>query len=113
MGTKRLTVLDTSDFYDWVTRSGYRDEHEFWQSLSGLADGSTVDHMIEYLSSLGYAGTPGDMACQFLRDQTGLTGSLYDMASQFYQGVWSTGTHNILDDDGNVVKDDDGNVITD
>lgn len=124
MGTLRLTRLDTGDFYRWVRRLGFRNESEFWTSLSGLPRGSVVDHMNHYLTALGYQGHINDKFRQFMMDQItaqgaslARLGTLYDLANQLYTlsfddggGVPVTG---IEDDDGYIIHDDDGNVVHD
>lgn len=95
MGNKRLEGrLDAKDFKSWVNRTGYRDELDFWSGLSGLSQGTLTDHMVKYLSSLGYHGTPDDMLSTFLSDQVGLigghAGTLYDKADRFYNGTYAT-----------------------
>lgn len=113
MGTHRLTRIDTADFYDWVHRSGYDDELDFWSSLSGLSSGSLVDHMTTYLASLGYTGTPNDQFRQFLRDQTGIDGTIYDLANHLYQGTFSlgVGSQNITTEDGINITTEDGTPL--
>lgn len=122
MGSFRLTSLDTYDFYRWVKRLGFNDEYEFWQSLSGLSRGTVVDHMNEYLTSLGYTGHPDDKFHQFLIDQVAFAGgnpnqlrTLYDLANFLYDDGFDDGggAVGVVDDDGNTVTDDDGNVVTD
>lgn len=93
MGSNRLNRLDEKDFYAWVKRSGYANELDFWSGLSGLSKGTLVDHMTTYLRSLGYTGSPDVQFRQFLKDQVGLIsgreGTLYDMASEFYEGTYT------------------------
>ena len=92
MGTHRLRLQYPSKFAAWVQRSGYRDELEFWDSLSTLQRGTVVDHMINYLTSLGYPGTPNDQLKRFLIDQVGKNGTLFDLANEFFDGTFSIGT---------------------
>ena len=91
MGTFGLERYDTKDFNEWITRSGFIDEYDFWSSLSGLGVGTTVDHMVSYLTSLGYVGSPHDQFRLFLEGQMGNIGSVYDIATKFYEGTWSPG----------------------
>lgn len=100
MGNKRLEGrLDAKDFDRWVKRSGFRNELDFWSGLSGLNKGTLTDHMVKYLSSLGYRGTPDDMLSTFLSDQVGLigghVGTLYDKADRFYNGVYTASVASI------------------
>lgn len=117
MGTPRLKILDTYDFFQWVKRSGYTDEMDFWSSLSGIPTGTVVDHMVEYLSSLGYGGTPNDQLAQFLKDQVGLVGgyegTLYDMANELFDGTFSVSTDEFLlgEDGGFILGEDGGKII--
>lgn len=121
MSSLRLTRLDTGDFFRWVNRLGFRNEREFWTSLSGLSRGTVFDHMNHYLISLGYRGHPDDMVKQFLRDQiTAQGGSIsnlqtfYDLANCLYNLSFDVGTtHIVIDDSGNLVQDDSGNFVTD
>lgn len=121
MGTHRLAIVDTADFYRWVKNQGYSNEFEFWQSLSGLTSGTIVDHMVRYLSSLGYHGTPNTQFAQFLKDQVGLVGgregTIYDMANELFPGPTGSygggsGEGAILDGEGNAILDSSGNAIT-
>lgn len=118
MGTFRLTRLDTSDFFLWVRRSGFRDEMDLWSGLSGLTRGTVVDHMVKYLSSLGYSGQPDDQFRQFLKDQVGLIsgkeGTLFDMANKLYQGTFSQGggtTNRILTEGGDTLTTEAGDAL--
>ena len=113
MGQYGLELYRTTDFVAFLQRSGYTDEYDFWSSLSGLSKGTTTDHMIAYLTAEGYTGSPFDMFRQWLEEQQGNIGTVMDMAHPFFQGTFTTGTFNVLDDDGNVVRDDDGNIVTD
>lgn len=96
MGTARLKIQYPSKFLTWVKRSGFKDEMDFWSSLSGMSRGTVVDHMVRYLSSLGYGGTPNDQFRRFLKDQVGLIGtsgqlgegSTFDMANEFFDLTW-------------------------
>ena len=118
MGTYGLELYDTADFWDWVFRSGYKNEFDFWSSLSSINNGTTYDHMVNYLSSLGYSGSPHDMFRKFLEGQVGNLGTIYDMATVFYEGTWGAGAgggggDSIVDADGNIIVDADGNFIVD
>jgi len=112
VGSHRLRPLDPSRFRSWADRGGFPTEHYFWQSLSGLSSGTIVDHMNAYLTSLGYVGTPNDKFRQFLRDQTGLDSTIYDMAVVFFNNLFGGETNYILTEDGNYLVDEDGNKIT-
>lgn len=113
MGTHGLQRYDTKDFWNFLSISGYVDAHDFWSSLSNISEGTTFDHMVDYLTSEGYTGSPHDKLRQFLEAQVGQIGSVYDMATVFYQDIFSVGTFQIRDDDGNIVTDDDSNIVTD
>lgn len=114
MGTARLKRISPSKFNAWVKRSGFTDEMNFWSSLSGLSRGTVVDHMTTYLSSLGYSGTPSDQFRKFLRDQTGLLGTTFDMGNQFFDGTFSVTPGEdsfILSEDGTYILGEDGGRI--
>ena len=116
MSTHRLTRLDTGDFYRWVNRVGYRNELEFWQSLSGLSRGTIFDHMDSYLTSLGYTGHPDDKVRQFLIDQIAAQsgslanlGTLFDWANCLWDMDFSSGavssTRTLEDDQERTLED--------
>lgn len=92
MGTPRLRPIFPSKFLAWVKRVGYTDEFDFWSSLSGIQSTSVVDHMVTYLRSLGYTGTPNDQFRRFLKDQVGLIGgyegTTFDMGNEFFDGTF-------------------------
>jgi hypothetical protein len=122
MGSHRLDRLDTGDFIRWVQRLGYRDEMDFWSSISGLTTRGTVyDHMVYYLTAQGYRGTAYDQLQQFLMDQVSFAGgnldrlkTMFDLADFLYSDGFNTGAApvGVVDDVGNIVKDDDGNIVT-
>lgn len=112
MGTHRLRPIYPSKFRTWVQRAGYKTELEFWSSLSGISKGTVVDHMVSYLTSQGYRGTPDDQFASFLRAQTSMNGTIFDMGNQFFDGTFSV-VAGIVDDSGNIIRDDDGNVVID
>lgn len=116
MGTHRLRPQYPSKFLTWVKRSGFTDEFDFWSSLSGLSSGSMIDHMVSYLTSLGYSGTPGDQFRRFLKDQVGLVsgfeGTTFDMANEFFDGTFSVGaTDHILTEGGDTLTTEGGDAL--
>lgn len=123
MGTFHLRKFDTFDFYQFLQRSGYTDEYDFWSSLSGLSSGTETDHMVHYLQSLGYGGCTANMFYDFIQDQAQFTAdqgaSRYDLLNKLYQGSFGGGVQEydngwiVRDDDGNIVTDDDGNILRD
>lgn len=96
MGTPRLRPIFPSKFATWVKRIGYKDEFDFWSSLSGIQSKNVVDHMTTYLRTLGYTGNPNDQFRKFLRDQVGLlnmspahVGTLFDEVNEFFDGTYA------------------------
>lgn len=85
----RLKSIYPSKFSQWVLRSGFNSEFEFWRSFSGLSDGTEYDLMNDYLGSLGYVGTAFDRLFAFLRDQTGKDGTMFDIGNEFFDGTYS------------------------
>lgn len=114
MGTHLLQRYDYGDFLEFLSRNGFVDEFDFWSSLSGISAGSVTDHLKDYLQSLGYSGSPTDMVREFLQDQVGYQGSIYDDATVFYEGTYPpVGGTQIVDDEGVGVVDDDGTAVVD
>lgn len=114
MGTHRLTIQDKYNFHRWVNSLGYMNEYEFWQALSGLSRGSVVDHMVKYLSSLGYSGSPNTQFLRFLKDQVGLVngqeGTIYDMANELFHNAGQIGNF-LQTSDGEILQTSDGESL--
>lgn len=78
-----FTLTFPSKFKEYLTANGFVDELDFWKSLSGLSSGTCHDHMVEYLTTLGYTGTAADKFRAFLRDQSQFEGTTFDMLNDF------------------------------
>jgi hypothetical protein len=110
-----LHQLDNYAFEQWVKRSGFDDELDFWSSLSGLSSGTVYDHMDEYLGYLGYTGDTGDKLRTFIIDQVGNIGTTFDNANEMFLGSYSTAEYesgvNILTEDGDFLVTEDGDTL--
>lgn len=88
----KLSSIDPGKAKIWLNNAGFRSELEFWASLSGISEnisGTVNDYMDKYFSSLGYTGTINDKFNKFLRLNSGVTGTVYDMASKIFETPYS------------------------
>ena len=109
----RLTPINKFHMEEWLQRSGFKNfELDFWSTLSSITKGTSFDHMVSYLTELGYTGGANDQLRTFLQDQA-TVGTTYDNANQMFQGTYATGTSGtkILAEDGSELLAEDGTTL--
>lgn len=112
-----LHKLDNFASQEWFQRSGFEDELDFWSSLSGLSEGSMYDHIVYYLTSLGYTGDEGDKIRTFIMDQVGYIGTTFDNANEMFLGLYSptvtpSGAYIQTEDGLNITTESGDSLIT-
>jgi hypothetical protein len=68
-----------SRIHQWMNAKGYSGStydmsYAYFQSLSGLSEGTLYDHLVKVLGDLGYTGTIRDQLSSFFQEKTGVSG---------------------------------------
>lgn len=118
----RLFVARPNTIDNWFGQKGYTGELfdkmlSYFQTKSGITNGTLDDHIVATLTGLGYTGTLQDKLSSFFDSQVGSLGTRVDNEIAFWNNFnldFSNGavtTNNLLDDSGNSVLDDSGNQV--
>jgi hypothetical protein len=112
MSGDKIRPIFPSKFDKWLKANGFTTEINFWSSLSGLAQGTVHDHMLKYITSLGYLGTPRDKLRQFVRDQAAYQkDSWFDAVNKMLDGTFNaslTPADARMTEDGQIRISEDG-----
>lgn len=118
----RLFVARPNIIDNWFGQKGYTGELfdkmlTYFQTKSGLANGTLDDHIVATVTGLGYSGTLQDQLGSFFDSQVGSVGTRVDNEIAFWNNSnldFSNGIvllNNVLDDSGASVLDDTGNQV--
>jgi hypothetical protein len=91
----------------------------YFQSLSGISDGTLYDHINGTLLARGYSGSIEDMLGAFFITETGISDRddaerafWNDTTNGFDGGGGGAGPNDIVDESGGTITDESGNTIT-